>query len=68
MNMKKLLLILIIYFITLSHAYAYLDPGTGSIIMQALVAALAAGAATISYYWRKVKAFVFRNISKKKNK
>ena len=67
-NMKKFLLALIIYFVTFGHAYAYLDPGTGSTIMQAIVAALAAGAATISYYWRKVKAFASKNISKIKKK
>jgi hypothetical protein len=68
MNIKKLLLILIIYFASFGHAYAYLDPGTGSTILQAIIAALAAGAATISYYWRKVKTFVHKNIPKKKNK
>ena len=65
-NIKKILLTLIIYFLMHAHAYAYLDPGTGSTILQAIVAALAAGAATVSYYWRKVKDLYIKIFQKKK--
>ena len=41
-------------------AYAYLDPGTGSMILQGLLGVLAAGAAAIGIYWQKVKAFYQR--------
>jgi hypothetical protein len=34
---------------------AYLDPGTGSFIIQALIAALAGIAVTSRIYWRKIK-------------
>ena len=40
--------------------FAYLDPGTGSIIIQALVGALAATISTISIYWYKVKIFLLK--------
>ncbi|MDH3690783.1 MAG: hypothetical protein OEU36_15150, partial [Gammaproteobacteria bacterium] len=40
-------------------AYAYLDPGTGSILLQGLIAAIAAGLVVIKLYWQKVKAFLF---------
>ena len=43
-----------------SPAYAYLDPGTGSMILQGLLGGLAAGAAVIGIYWQKVKAFFGR--------
>jgi len=35
---------------------AYLDPGTGSFIVQALVAALAGVAVTGRLYWTKIKS------------
>jgi len=38
-------------------AYAYLDPGTGSIILQALVGAVASGLFVMKLYWAKCKAF-----------
>ena len=40
-----------------SPAYAYLDPGTGSILLQGLIAGLAAIISVLSIYWQKVKAF-----------
>lgn len=40
-------------------AYAYLDPGTGSILLQGLIASVAAGLVVIKLYWHKVKAFLF---------
>lgn len=38
-------------------ALAYLDPGTGSFIIQALVATIAGVAVTLRLYWGKIKAF-----------
>ena len=40
-----------------SPAYAYLDPGTGSMLLQGLIAGLAAIISFLSIYWQKVKAF-----------
>ena len=34
---------------------AYLDPGAGSFILQALVAAIAGAIVTINAYWTKIK-------------
>tara|TARA_B100002051_G_C16393768_1_gene466511 strand:+ start:273 stop:443 length:171 start_codon:yes stop_codon:yes gene_type:complete len=48
-------------------AYAYLDPGSGSIILQAILGFIAATVATMSFYWNKVKLFL-RKIFKKENK
>jgi hypothetical protein len=41
-----------------SPAYAYLDPGTGSIIVQSIIGLVAAGAAAIGLYWAKVKTIL----------
>ncbi len=38
-------------------AHAYLDPGTGSIILQGIIAAVAAAAVTGKLYWEKLKGF-----------
>jgi hypothetical protein len=40
---------------------AYLDPGTGSLIIQAVVAALAGVAVAVTAYWHKIKSFFGRN-------
>ncbi len=40
-------------FLTLTSAHAYLDPGTGSIILQAIIGAIAAGATFLKIYWHK---------------
>ena len=39
------------------HAYAYLDPGTGSIIIQGLIASAAAGLVVVRTYWHRLKGF-----------
>ena len=38
-------------------AYAYLDPGLGSILLQGLIAAVAGALATVGIYWSKLKSF-----------
>lgn len=50
-------------------AYAYLDPGTGSMLLQALIGGIAAGATVISIYWQKIKIFMNEHFAKtgKKN-
>ena len=62
---KKLLYLIILFFINPSIAYAYLDPGTGSIILQALVSIIAAIAAFFSLARYKLKEF-FKSLFKKK--
>lgn len=41
-----------------TEAHAYLDPGTGSIILQATVAAVASSLFAIKMYWLKLKAML----------
>ena len=40
-------------------ASAYLDPGTGSFILQILLAGLVGAAFTVKVFWRSVKRFIF---------
>lgn len=37
------------------NAYAYLDPGSGSLILQAVVGALIGLGITLKIYWYKIK-------------
>ena len=57
--MKKGFLALVFAF-TLSlfwsqNAYAYIDPGSGSIIIQAIIGALVGVGITAKIYWYKIK-------------
>ena len=67
--MKKICIITYLYFCLTSSAYAYLDPGTGSVILSALIA----GVVAIKSYWfliiNKVKnLFKRKNIQEEKKK
>jgi len=46
-----------------SSAFAYLDPGTGSALLQGLIGGIAVGMSFLSIYWQKVRTF-FTNIKK----
>ena len=59
-------LFMVVYFIYVTPAYAYLDPGTGSMILQALVGGIAAGLAVISIYFQRIKT-LYKNLFSKSN-
>ena len=44
--------------------FAYLDPGTGSIILQGLIAAVAAAGFVMKAYWYKIKSLFGKSESK----
>ena len=62
---KTLLLSAIILFFTVQPALAYIDPGTGSVILQAVVGLIFAGAVTIKMYWAKILNFFKRDKTSK---
>ena len=55
--MNKFFICLIILFFS-KVAYAYIDPGIGSLIIQSTVAGLAMSIRIISIYWNKSKNFI----------
>jgi hypothetical protein len=55
-NLKLLCFIVGLVLYT-SPAYAYIDPGMGSMLLQGLIGGLAAVLSFLSIYWQKVKAF-----------
>ena len=60
--------IIIIYsFSFITPSYAYLDPGSASIILQSILGSIAAVGATIGLYWKKIKNIFLKIFRKKKN-
>ena len=49
------------------NAYCYLDPGTGSYVLQMLIAGLAGALLAIKIFWLNIRAF-FSNLFKKGRK
>ena len=50
---------ILLFFLTFNNsAYAYLDPGTGSMILQGIVAGIAAFFTGLIFYWRKLQIFL----------
>jgi uncharacterized protein (DUF2062 family) len=39
---------------------AYIDPGTGSMVVQGIIAAVAGTAVMIRVYWARIRAFLSR--------
>ena len=70
MNNKLIVLSFIYLLCSVSKANAYIDPGTGSIVLQAILAFIAGTAATISLYWVNFKTFIKKifKVDKKDNK
>lgn len=66
MNIKFLFLVTFLFFPN-NNAYAYLDPGTGSIILQAIFGLIAAIGAYITLFWRKFKDLIKKILKKKKD-
>jgi hypothetical protein len=51
---------------TAPSAHAYIDPQSGSYVMQILIASLAAGGLAIATFWRRILRFVRRVFGKGK--
>ncbi len=48
---------LFVFFLTTSQAHAYLDPNSGSLMLQIILGGLAGVAVIIKLYFNKVKSF-----------
>lgn len=67
-DLKRLMTVLVVVgLLSLAFpqsAYAYLDPGTGSLIIQVIVAAFLGVAFAAKVYWRNIRTFVANRFSK----
>jgi len=63
-----LVILIWLYLIFPRGAYAYLDPGTGSFILQLIIGILLGGLFAVKLFWNKIKNF-FKNLfsGRKKN-
>ena len=59
--MKVVLIVSLFYLVFPQKAYAYLDPATGSYVLQIIIAALVGGLFLIKQYYSKIKRF-FKNL------
>lgn len=62
--MVPALLILFVLLVLPATARAYLDPGTGSMMLQIVIGTVLAVTYTIKVYWRRITQF-FRNLRNK---
>ena len=62
--MKTIILTFLVYLSSTLNAFAYIDPGTGGIIIQAIIGAIAAVSIFFSNLKYKIKTF-FKRIFKK---
>jgi hypothetical protein len=51
----------LLLFASTQGVHAYIDPGTGSYVIQILIAALAGAAFAVKIYWRKIKGIFSRS-------
>lgn len=52
---------LLLSLICAAPACAYLDPGTGSMIVQAVIAGIAAISVSVGIFWKRLKSFFGRD-------
>ena len=64
LNISILLGVFVFGGVFVSDAYAYIDPGSGSLIIQVIIGALVGAGITIKVYWYKFKEKIL-GISKK---
>lgn len=53
-RLKQLLIAAILFGVLATPAYAYIDPGSGSMILQGFLAAVAAVALTAKLWWHRL--------------
>ena len=56
-SQSQRLLLSCMLLISWAPAHAYLDPGTGSALIQGLIAAVAALGVTLKLYWHRIMGF-----------
>jgi len=68
--MKKFMVMLLCAVFALvfaKRAHAYIDPGTGSMLVQAALAAVAAASVSIGIFRRRIRSFSSRLFGRKKD-
>jgi hypothetical protein len=58
--------VICICFFFVERAEAYIDPGTGSMILQATIGAIVGSAVALKLFWNRIKFFFVRLFGKNK--
>lgn len=53
----SMLIAALLFSIVPNTAHAYLDPGTGSMIVQVVIGGFLASLYTVKVYWQRIRAF-----------
>ena len=61
---RKAKVLIVVFLISTSWCYGYIDPGTGSYMVQILIAAFVALSVGIKIFWKNIKQFFGRLFSK----
>ncbi len=61
LNLSTRVIAVALGLIVTPSAFAYIDPGTGSILLQGLIAGIAGGAAVLRVYWFRIKSLFTRS-------
>lgn len=48
-------------------AFAYIDPGTGSVVIQMIIGGLVGAGIAIKVFWFKIKTAIFQSFKKNSN-
>ena len=58
------LTLFVLALVAVPPAHAYLDPGTGSLVIQVLIAAGVGAAVAVKVFWKRIAAFLRRAFHK----
>lgn len=64
-NLLIWVILVVLFFVFPKNAYAYLDPGTGSYVLQIILAFVIGGLCSLKLYWKRIKVYFRRKFSKK---
>lgn len=65
MSLLRVYLLLSVLIFYAEPVHAYMDPGTGSYVFQALIAVFLGGIFAVKTYWQRLKNFFINIFSKK---
>lgn len=59
-KMRYTIMFVILGSVYVPNSWAYIDPGTGSMLVQALIAGIAVISLGVKYYWRRIRSLFFK--------
>lgn len=57
--LRNVFMIVLVTILPVSNVYAYLDPGSGGMLLQLLFGGVAGAIAIVKLYWGQIKAKIF---------